>query len=243
LVILGLALSGRSVSRLWARRRKRQADLHAIEAGRQQAEALVRRHFPYLSDSEYAVLTSAVDLAAEASPIELVRVDGATQSLVRKGFLIPDVVTDDARSLFCLTQAAATLAPPLLAARQRAAIVEGLEKVDEHGRTLLQLFAVPDPPPSEPSHAMLANDVYRAVDPLVHAGVLKRAKPLSPYIRTPIHEPTETILLVPEATPFLEDLVLKAKVVRTSVQLDLSRIYSSMAVGVVSDIVRPPLPH
>jgi hypothetical protein len=193
----------------------------------------LQTHLPYLSAAEYATLTSVVN-AAPADPssaaIPLMRGDQTTESLVRKGFLVPDVSIDKVRVLHRLTAAAAATAPSFLAKRRHKLITEAFKKAGEPERVLLHLFAMPQPAAGEPMHEMLEYNVYGAVDPLVSAGVLTRPTVIPPYIATRRYPSTVTILLTSDALPLVENF-LNARVVRTSVQLDMSLIRSSIAPG------------
>jgi hypothetical protein len=230
LLIAGTTGGVRALRGIGAKRREEALARLTWERRRADAEDALLRHLPHLSDGEYSVLEHFAAGAAEDPPKSLMPLAGdeTTVSLVRKGFLISDVVVDKVQTLHRLSPAAAATAPSFLRDRLRKLITGALESAGEPQRTLLQLFASPDPQAGEPRHALLEYKVYAAIDPLIRARVLaRRGPPRPPYILTRRQPSTETILLTPEATPFVEQLILNGEVRRTSVELDLSLVRAS----------------
>lgn len=234
LLISGSAAAASAFRRIGAQRRVRTQELLAVKSQRAEFERSLQSHLLYLSGAEYKILTTFVELASQDPPRDLVGVirgDEAAVKLARKGFIVPDIVPDELRVLYRLTPAAAAIVPSFLTERRLRMIKQALESAREPERILLGLFEMPDPQSGEPRHSLLENSVYQAIDPLVAAGVLSLATSRIPYILTRIRVSTETIVLAPEAIPFVEELILNAKVSRTSVELDLSLINGTGSSG------------
>ena len=200
-----------------------RAVTHKAQEGR-QAQARrekCRQVLPFLPAEHRQVLSK---LAGGMS--ELVISSGPVRSLEEGGFLLRELKTDVHKALYRLHPEVEDVVRDHFVQERQKELRVYLEGVGEDEVEFLRLFT--SPPPAEtgqPEHPFLEFSTYAAAQRLIRQGVLldesdERYRPK-----------LEKVRLSPEAVGLVEECVLKEKVLRETLTLDLGNIAGSGAGG------------
>jgi hypothetical protein len=153
---------------------------------------------------------------------ELVISSGPVRSLEESGFLLRELKTDVNKGLYRLHPDVEDVVRDYFARERQKELRAYLEGVSEDEVEFLRLFT--SPPPAEagqPEHPFLEFRLYAAAQRLIRRGVL-----IDEADERQRHE-REKVRLSPEAVSIVEESVLKEKISRDTLTLDLGNIAAS----------------
>jgi hypothetical protein len=211
----------------------REDDARREQAARARDEAL-RLALPHLPAASHDLLRQL--LHAGTDGVLLHRDATTLGSLTQLGVVASRVAVDGKRDVFSITAGARQRVATFLQTQREEQITRAITRLTPAGRSLLALFALPEPGPGDPAHEWIENNVYNAAHDLEHAKILVRERDLASGLAAkvpgiPLKRGDERLLLAEDAVPFVRQLVLKEPVQRTCVALDHSLIAGTHASG------------
>lgn len=213
------------------RQRTDQANRTARESERAEKEGHLRVILSQLTTAHYECLSRFTPKRAGDPPSAILGPSGNSiaPELQRLGFITEVTQIERSRSLHELTPAAAIVVPPFLKERRIKRITNALSSASEAERTILFLFAEPDPQPGDALHDWMDRATYAAVHSLTAAYVLTtQERRFQDALNPPA---TETFTLTPDAAPLIEEMILRTPIRRSAITLDLSRVEGTGASG------------
>jgi hypothetical protein len=198
------------------------ATTHKTEGGR-QVQARREKYsqvLAYLPAEHRKILSGLV-----GGMSELVISSGPVRSLEEGGFLLRELKTDVHKGLYRLHPEVEDIVRDYFVRERQKALRAYLEGIGEDEVEFLRLFTSPPPEAGQPEHPFLEFSLYAAAQRLIRRGVLldeaderHRSK-------------REKVCLSPEAIGLVEECVLKEKISRDTLTLDLGHIAASGAGG------------
>jgi hypothetical protein len=191
---------------------------HKAEGGRQTQARREKcsRVLAHLPAEHRQILSRLVSGMAE-----LVISSGPVRSLEEGGFLLRELKTDSHKGLYRLHPEVEDIVRDHFAQQRQKELRAYLEDIEEDEVEFLRLFT--SPPPE--AHPFLESSLYAAARGLIRKGVL-----LDEADARRRHE-REKVRLSPDAIALVEECVLKEKISRDTLTLDLGSIAASGAGG------------
>jgi hypothetical protein len=180
----------------------------------QDLQAKCRQYLPHLPPAQKQILAQLNE-----NPVELKSTDTIISALEQQRFIELVIKTDAYKGLYRLNNDIAPIIKSYFAEERRQRLSAYLEDAGEDEREFLMLFASPSPTePGEPEHPFMKNSVYRAGKRLADKGV---------FIKEASKPSTERMRLAQDAILIVEERIIKGKVQRDSITLDLNNIAAS----------------
>lgn len=195
---------------------------HKAEGGQQaqRQREKCRRVLAHLPAEHRQILSRLVSGMAE-----LVISSGPVRSLEESGFLLRELKTDLHKGLYRLHPEVEDIVRDHFAQERQKELRAYLETVEEDEIEFLRLFTSPPPGAGQPGHPFLEFSLYAAARRLIRKGVL-----LDEADERHRHK-REKVSLSPDAIALVEECVLKEKISRETLTLDLGSIAASGAGG------------
>ncbi|MDF1502297.1 hypothetical protein [Roseisolibacter sp. H3M3-2] len=204
---------------------KERAAAEKAEAARAERRVRTMDLLRHCTDKHFELLESLNAPGGAARPLEC---SWETQEFLTSNQLAERAMSVVGRGdLYRLHADTAGTVQEFLRERSRRSIQHALDRIDEHGRAVLDLFAQPTPPSGEPLHPVLPAAVYDAARRELHS-VVHEVHVSAPDL--PRDHVRPGWQLDKDAVDLVES-VLGRSVERTTVPLDLHRILSNVSRG------------